>query len=111
MRRWQLVRDRRKLDRHESRRCSSAAKISLPLTIWPPRDQSCSARPRRGIAHAGLALAAPFGPLVLQKLKVYGFAGNGDGARLKANELGAAEAPRRLELLATLRLVAKRDGL
>ena len=55
-------------------------------------------------ARAALALAATYDPLVLDQLKVYGFAADVATARLwyeKAKEFGSAEAPRRLELLAS----------
>jgi hypothetical protein len=55
-------------------------------------------------AGAALALAATYDPIVLEKLKVYGFAADVDTARAwyeKAKEFGSAEAPRRLELLAS----------
>jgi hypothetical protein len=54
-------------------------------------------------AKAALALAATYDPLVLERLKVYGFSADIDMARVwyeKAREFGSAEAPQRLELLA-----------
>jgi hypothetical protein len=55
-------------------------------------------------AGAALALAATYDPIVLERLKVYGFSADVDTARAwyeKAKEFGSAEAPRRLELLAS----------
>ena len=55
-------------------------------------------------AGAALALAATYDPIVLDRLKVYGFSADVDTARAwyeKAKEFGSAEAPRRLELLAS----------
>jgi hypothetical protein len=55
-------------------------------------------------AGAALALAATYDPLVLEQLKVYGFAADVATARIwyeKAKEFGSVEAPRRLELLAS----------
>jgi hypothetical protein len=55
-------------------------------------------------AGAALALAATYDPLVLAELKAYGFAADVEMARLwyqKAREFGSAEAPRRLEMLAS----------
>jgi hypothetical protein len=53
-------------------------------------------------AEAALALAATYDPLVLRELKVYGIAADVAMARTwyeKAEQLGSAEAPRRLEAL------------
>ena len=55
-------------------------------------------------AQAALALAATYDPFVLRELKVYGFSGDVATARAwyeKAKEFGSAEAPRRLEILAS----------
>jgi hypothetical protein len=57
-----------------------------------------------GDAGAALALAATYDPIVLTELKAYGFAADVEMARLwyqKAKEFGSAEAPRRLEMLAS----------
>ncbi len=55
-------------------------------------------------AQAALALAATYDPFVLRELNVYGFSGDVATARAwyeKAKEFGSAEAPRRLEILAS----------
>jgi hypothetical protein len=55
-------------------------------------------------AEAALALAATYDPMVLRELKVYGIAADVAMARMwyeKAKEFGSAEAPRRLEILAS----------
>jgi len=55
-------------------------------------------------AEAALALAATYDPLVLRELKVFGVTADAAMARdwyEKAKELGSAEAPRRLEKLAS----------
>jgi hypothetical protein len=55
-------------------------------------------------AEAALLLATTYDPLVLRELKVYGNAGDVAMARSwyeKAKEFGSAEAPRRLEMLAS----------
>jgi hypothetical protein len=57
-----------------------------------------------GDAGAALALAATYDPIVLTELKAYGFAADVEMARTwyqKAKEFGSAEAPRRLEMLAS----------
>jgi rare lipoprotein A (peptidoglycan hydrolase) len=56
-------------------------------------------------AGAALALGATYDPIVLERLGVYALAADIATARIwyeKAKEFGSAEAPRRLELLATL---------
>jgi rare lipoprotein A (peptidoglycan hydrolase) len=56
-------------------------------------------------AGAALALGATYDPIVLERLGVYALAADITTARTwyeKAKEFGSAEAPRRLELLATL---------
>jgi hypothetical protein len=55
-------------------------------------------------AEAALMLAATYDPVVLRQLKVYGLAADVAMARVwyeKAKEFGSAEAPRRLEILAS----------
>ncbi len=55
-------------------------------------------------ARAALALAATYDPIVLEKIGIYGISPDVATARLwyeKAREFGSAEAPRRLELLAS----------
>ena len=56
-------------------------------------------------AEAALALAATYDPVILKELNVQGLAADAALARRwyeKAKELGSAEAPRRLELLASV---------
>jgi TPR repeat protein len=55
-------------------------------------------------ADAALALAATYDPVILRELKVYGIAADVAMARTwydKAKEFGSAEAPGRLEMLAS----------
>jgi TPR repeat protein len=55
-------------------------------------------------AQAALVLAATYDPVILRELKVYGLAADIAMARMwyqKAKEFGSAEAPRRLEILAS----------
>jgi hypothetical protein len=55
-------------------------------------------------AQAALVLAATYDPVILRALKVYGLAADIAMARMwyeKAKEFGSAEAPRRLEILAS----------
>jgi TPR repeat protein len=55
-------------------------------------------------AEAALMQVATYDPVVLRELKVYGFAADAAMARTwyeKAKEFGSAEAPRRLEILAS----------
>jgi TPR repeat protein len=57
-----------------------------------------------GDPRAALTLAGTYDPIVLEKLAVHGFAPNIAMAREwyeKARQFGSAEAPRRLEMLAT----------
>ena len=59
-----------------------------------------------GDARAALTLAGTYDPIVLEKLAVHGFAPNIAMAREwyeKAKQLGSADAPRRLEMLASRR--------
>jgi hypothetical protein len=59
-----------------------------------------------GDARAALTLAGTYDPIVLEKLAVHGFAPNIAMAREwyeKARQFGSAEAPRRLEMLASRR--------
>lgn len=59
-----------------------------------------------GDARAALALAGTYDPVVLEKLEVHGFAPNIATARAwyeKAQQFGSADAPRRLEMLASRR--------
>ena len=59
-----------------------------------------------GDAHAAMALAGTYDPVVLEKLGVHGFVPDVAMARVwyeKAKKFGSAEAPQRLELLANKR--------
>jgi hypothetical protein len=59
-----------------------------------------------GDARAALALAGTYDPAVLERLEVHGFASNIAMARAwyeKAQQFGSADAPRRLEVLASRR--------
>jgi TPR repeat protein len=65
-------------------------------------------------AEAALMLAASYDPVVLRKLKVYGFAADVAMARTwykKAKEFGSAAALRRLEILASGRVKRRLGSL
>jgi TPR repeat protein len=56
-------------------------------------------------AEAALALGSTYDPLILRKLKTFGFAGDLEVARgwyEKAKELGSEEAQQRIQILARL---------
>ena len=59
-----------------------------------------------GDAHAAMTLAGTYDPVILEKLGVHGFVPDVAMARVwyeKAKKFGSAEAPQRLELLASKR--------